>query len=78
MSERLLPDIGLIKALDPETGREEWIDSSSKQVREAYREWWKSREGEVTELLTRCGVDNMLVSTGEDYIIPLIKLFKMR
>ncbi len=40
--EQAMPDIGLVKVLDSETGEEKWVDTSSKAVREAYRTWWNS------------------------------------
>ena len=73
-----MPDIGLVKGLDPETAREVWVDTSSKKVREAYAGWWKTRERETSDMFARCGIDNVSLSTAEDYIIPLMKLFKMR
>ena len=35
-----LPDVGLMKVRDAETGHEQYIDTSSKALRRAHREWW--------------------------------------
>jgi uncharacterized protein (DUF58 family) len=76
--ERLLPDAGFIKVLDAETGEEKWIDTSSKHIRRAYAEWWNSHIEVVRSRFKRCGVDFTELSTREDYVKPLIKLFESR
>lgn len=77
-SEKSLPDIGLIKGFDPETNTESWIDTSSRKLRHLYENWWNNQQINTESILKRCGVDNVSISTGEDYVVPLIKLFKMR
>lgn len=77
-AEKEIPDIGLVKALDPETGKERWIDTSSSATRKEYSEWWINKYDDISGILQRCGVDNASISTGDDYVRPLIKLFKMR
>ncbi|MBP1674678.1 MAG: hypothetical protein H6Q24_816 [Bacteroidetes bacterium] len=76
--EKLLPDAGFIKVLDAETGEEKWIDTSSKHIRKTYEEWWNSHIEVVRNRFKRCGVDFTELSTREDYVKPLIKLFESR
>jgi len=76
--EKLLPDAGFIKVLDAETGEEKWIDTSSKHIRRTYEEWWNSHMEVVRNRFKRCGVDFTELSTREDYVKPLIKLFESR
>lgn len=76
--EHELPDIGLVRMLDAETGRELWADSSRKKLRNAYQSWWTNHERKTAEVFTRCGIDSVSVHTGQDYVPPLIRLFKMR
>jgi uncharacterized protein (DUF58 family) len=76
--EQKLPDIGLVKISDSETGTERWIDTSSKNSRLSYELWWKNHTDEVNGIFRRCGVDSASLSTGEDYVKPLIKLFESR
>ncbi len=73
-----LPDIGLIKVTDSETGAEKWIDTSTGSSRKAYRQWWEDHVAKIGNVFTRCGVDSAFISTGEDYVKPLIKLFESR
>jgi uncharacterized protein (DUF58 family) len=76
--EKEMPDVGFVQILDPETGVERWIDTSSQKVRREYSEMWKKHDDMVTSSFRSCGVDMTTISTGEDYIKPLISLFKHR
>ena len=76
--ERELPDVGFMKVADPETGRETWVDTSSPRIRNEYAALWKKHEETVSSTFTSCGVDAATISTGGDYIKPLISLFKHR
>ena len=76
--EKEIPDVGFMKVTDPETGRESWIDTSSALVRKEYANLWKKHDEAVSNAFLSCGVDVAAISTGEDYIKPLISLFKHR
>ena len=77
-AEASLPDIGMVKIEDAETGTEKWIDSSSEITRREYAKWWNAHLDLVRKTFLRCGVDSTEISTAEDYVKPLIKLFKSR
>ncbi len=76
--EKDIPDVGFIRINDPETGKESWIDTSSSAVRNEYALRWRQHEEKVSTSFRNCGVDVAVVGTGEDYIKPLISLFKHR
>jgi uncharacterized protein (DUF58 family) len=76
--EQAIPDVGLVKVADSESGEEKWIDTSSRATREAYRIWWLSHMEKMTNIFKRCGVDSAELRTDLDYVKPLIKLFKSR
>lgn len=76
--ETSLPAVGLLRVLDAETGMERWIDTSKNRVRENYAMKWESHLEIMKEIFSRGGVDSVSVRTGEDYVKPLIKLFKQR
>ncbi|MFO7756465.1 MAG: DUF58 domain-containing protein [Bacteroidales bacterium] len=76
--EKELPDLGMIYVRDPETGNNIWLDTSLKTVREKFRSRWALDRKRLDDLFTRSGVDNVTVFTGEDYVRPLINLFKKR
>jgi uncharacterized protein (DUF58 family) len=73
-----LKSIGLMKVRDPETGKERWIDTSSKKVRNTYGAWWKKRQAEMTNTFRQSGVDNVSVSTEDDFVRSLLQLFQQR
>ncbi len=76
--EASLPAVGLIRVLDAETGMERWIDTSRSKVRESYAMKWDSHVEMMKEIFTRAGVDSTSLRTGEDYVKPLMRLFKKR
>ena len=76
--ETSLPAVGLIRVLDAETGRERWIDTSRSRVRESYAIIWESHVEMMKEIFTRAGVDHVSLRTGDDYVKPLMRLFKKR
>ncbi len=76
--EAELPDVGIVELEDAETGRKVWVDTSSRRVREHYATSWQEREQQIEELLRRNRIDSVKISTDEDYVSSLIKLFKQR
>jgi uncharacterized protein (DUF58 family) len=76
--EQAIPDIGLIKVSDAESGNEKWIDTSRAYVRDAYAKWWISHIEQIRNIFKRCGVDSTELRTDLDYVKPLIKLFESR
>ena len=76
--ETSLPAVGLIRVREAESGRERWIDTSRSKVRESYAIKWESHVEMMNEIFTRAGVDSASIRTGEDYVKPLMMLFKKR
>lgn len=77
LSTELKP-LGLMKVLDPETGVDKWIDTSSKKVRAIYSDWWMNRQKEMDLAFKQSNVDSISVSTDDDYVRSLLMLFKKR
>ncbi|MDD6888937.1 MAG: DUF58 domain-containing protein [Bacteroidales bacterium] len=73
-----LPNVGLMRIADLETGADRWINTSSKKVRQTYERWWYERQQATVETLRKSRVDFVSVTTDEDYVIPLMGLFKKR
>ena len=73
-----LPDVGLMKICDAETGFEQIIDTSSKKLREMHTRYWTEREEMLKQLFSRSNVDWVSVATGEDYVKALMRLFASR
>jgi uncharacterized protein (DUF58 family) len=76
--EQELPSVGMIYMLDAESGQTVWVDSSSKKVRENYRKYWTDRQKYLSDILLKYGIDSTNLDTRNDYIKPLITLFKKR
>ena len=73
-----IPNVGMIRVFNKESGKYSWLDTSSKSVRENYAQWWSDKNAEISRLFMKCGVDNALLSTDRDYVKDLMKLFKVR
>ncbi len=71
-----MPDVGLMRVADLETGDTRWIDTSSSKVRKAYDRWWYDRQQHMSASLRASRVDFGSVATDEDYVKPLLSLFK--
>lgn len=76
--ERELTDIGLARFRDPETGEALWVDTGMARVRREYTKAWEDREQEIKNLFSRYSIDFTRLNTAEDYVKPLILLFKKR
>lgn len=76
--DAVLPDVGLMRICDLETGATRWIDTSSNKVRTAYGKWWYDRQQTMAEVLKRSRVNFTSVATDEDYVKALMGLFKNR
>ena len=73
-----LLDVGLMKVHDAETGHEQYIDTSSRKVRQAHREWWRNRQNVLQDVFTKSNVDSISVRTDQDYVSSLKTLFAKR
>ena len=73
-----LPDVGLMKVRDAETGHEQWIDTSSAKLRNAHHAWWKERQVRLAETFTKSNVDSVSVRTDQNYVKSLLNLFAKR
>ena len=73
-----LPDVGLMKVRDAETGHEQWIDTSSRALRRAHNDWWIQRQGVLNETFTNSNVDSVSIRTDQDYVKSLLNLFAKR
>lgn len=73
-----MPDIGLFRFRDLETGLDKWVDTSSKKSRRAYDRWWYDRQQQMVETMRSARVDLVSVATNEDYVKGLMALFKNR
>jgi uncharacterized protein (DUF58 family) len=73
-----IPKMGLVKFADAETGQERWIDTSSSKVQTRIKEYRNEITAKRKNLFASGRIDNIEVKTGEDYVKPLIRFFRMR
>ena len=76
--ETNIPNVGLMKVEDAETGAVKWVNTGSANVRNAYKKWWYERQLAMNDTMMRCNVDVASVATDEDYAKSLMALFKKR
>lgn len=76
--ETELPDVGLIKLKDAETGKRIWVDTSDKRLRTTYKHAWGESQLLLQKTFSKSGVDSVSMTTSDDYVKALMRLFKMR
>jgi len=76
--EMEIPDLGLIKVKNAETGKTSWIDTSDPKLRKNHKKWVFQKEKYLDDLFIKSGMDVAKVSTDQDYVKPLVNLFKKR
>ena len=75
---KMLPDVGLLRVVDAETGHEQYIDTSSRRLREAHTRFFMQRQQLLSETFNKSNVDHVSIATNEDFVKALLMLFKQR
>lgn len=73
-----LPEVGLMRVKDLETGHEMYVDTNDRRLREAHRNYWNIRQETLKNLFNKTNTDNVSIATNEDFVRKLLQLFKMR
>ena len=76
--ERELPDSGMMRVVDAESGETMWVDTSDRLVRDRYARYWKEQDEAQGRLLLRSGVDAVTIRSDQSYIQPLVSFFRVR
>ena len=71
-----MPNVGLLKVRDPETGARVWVDTSLSSVRNAYAQAWRDQQAALDTIYTKTGMNHISMRTDEDYVKKLMQLFK--
>ena len=77
-SERTLPDVGLARFADPETGDTVDVDTSDPELRAAYEKATAESADARKRLLRRLAIDEIAVRTDQEYLEPLLRFFRAR
>ena len=76
--ETELPRVGLVKVFNKETGKSMWVDTNDPGLRSNFSSHWAKHEQYLNQLFKRLGIDSATIPTGDDYVKPLVNLFRMR
>ena len=76
--ERTLPDIGLARFVDPETGETVDVDTGDREVRAAYERAVQEDGERRRRLFRRLGIDEIPILTDTGYVEPLLRFFRLR
>jgi len=76
--ERELPDVGLIRLRDAETGEEMLVDTSRADLRKLFRERNRRDEEELLKLFRANNIDHIPLATDRPYEKDLIRFFRRR
>lgn len=73
-----MPDMGLVRFYDAESGSTSLVDTGNAAFRRDYALWYKQTRRQTNELFNRSGIDHVSLVTGQSYVQPLLNLFKKR
>ncbi len=76
--ETEIPNIGILKVKDAETGEYFWVNTAKKKVRKKYADWWENFQEDTVQLFKKTKIDFASIRTDEDYVFALQNLFKQR
>ena len=76
--ERQLPDVGLLRVADAETGAIKWIDTTDPDFRRRYTRRFEQVLTNTRELFQRAGADFLSFPTTESYVQALLHFFEQR
>lgn len=77
-AEESLPNVGVLQALDPETGRRRSVDTGNSGQMKRHQERQGRRIEETRRNLARARVDTVILYTGESFVRPLMDFFERR
>jgi uncharacterized protein (DUF58 family) len=77
-AEEQLPPVGLLRAVDAETGQRLWIDASDRHTRLQYADWYTENNRYFKNTFAKTGVDSVSIRTTESYVNALMQFFKQR
>ncbi len=76
--EESMPNVGIIKLRDAETGKERWVDTGNAGVRREFEQFWKRRRDQRSNMFLRSKVDAIPIRIDRPYIKPIADFFRRR
>ncbi len=77
-AEYELPKMGFIQLFNAETGSTTWVDSNDANVRNEYSRVYREKSEKTLKDFQKSGIDNAVIGTDDNFILPLVELFKRR
>ncbi len=76
--DETLPDAGIVRVSDAETGQGRYVDSGDRRTREAYAAGVRDLDEDSRRLFGESHVDEIKVEVGKDYVPALLAFFRRR
>ena len=76
--ERDLPDVGVLRVADAETGRQIWVDTTSSRLRQQVARTFDEQLEKTRGIFRRAGADFLSLNTGQPYVTSLMNFFSRR
>jgi uncharacterized protein (DUF58 family) len=76
--EEAIPDVGLMRLKDAETGAEQWVDTSSAEWQAQFKRQREAMIAQRDQTLARARIDRLDLQTGSDYTQKLMQFFQQR
>ncbi len=73
-----LPNVGLIKLRDPETEKIQLVDTSSRAVRNHFKERFENHATYIKQTFAKSRSDIISIGMKDDYVKALLEFFKKR
>lgn len=76
--EQVLPNVGMIRVIDAETGQAQWLDTTDKNIRKSQFTAFQRKFNYCKTSFAKSSSDLLNISTKDDYVKHLISFFKKR
>lgn len=76
--ERDLPDVGVLRVADAESGEQIWVDTTSHRLRYQYWQSFEQHTAATQGMFRRAGADFLSVGTHQPYVNALLQFFTKR
>jgi len=73
--DKELPPVGLVEAIDSETGKTQWLDTDDKNVRSAYAAAFDRKSKYCQQVFRKSGSSLLSMRTDQDYVKVLQSYF---
>ena len=70
--------MGYVQLFNAETNATTWVNSNDQSVRDNYKSAFTDKSEQTLKALKKSGIDSVVINTEENFILPLVQLFKKR